>query len=223
MKLTHRELDRVNSSEKILSRKEYALWFNNHFNNDFSKDVFIDELSFNLHLKRYNARSKKGTSAIVTVPTIRGRSISLLASMTINGMTYCKTISNSTVNADIFTEYINELCAYLRDILHIQRACLIFDNSRIHKRTEIERITLEFNFEYKFLSPYSYMLNPIENAFSKIKNGVRPRLRFDTNGFISELILSETNTITPTDSAGYFRNILRNITNCAAELPYIHK
>ena len=36
-----------------------------------------------------------------------------------------------------------------------------------------ERITSEFNFEYKFLSPYSYMLNPIENAFSKIKNGVR--------------------------------------------------
>ena len=67
------------------------------------------------------------------------------------------------------------------------------------------------------------MLNPIENAFSKIKNGARSRLRLGTNGFLSELILSETNTITPTDSTGYFRNILRNITNCAAELPYIHK
>ena len=67
------------------------------------------------------------------------------------------------------------------------------------------------------------MLNPIENAFSKIKNGVRSRLRFGINGFLSELILSKTNTITPTDNAGYFRNILRNITNCSAELPYIHK
>ena len=132
-------------------RKEYALWFNNHFNNDFSKAVFIDESSFNLHLKRSHARFKKRTLAIVTVTILRGQYISLLASMTINGMAYCKTISNSTVNADIFTEYINELCAYLRDILHIQRACLILDNSRIHKRTEIERITLEFNFEYKFL------------------------------------------------------------------------
>ena len=88
-------------------RKEYALWFNNHFNNDFSKAVFIDESSFNLHLKRSHARSKKGTRAIVTVPTIRGRSISLLTSMIINGMAYCKTISNLTVNVDIFTEYIN--------------------------------------------------------------------------------------------------------------------
>ena len=67
------------------------------------------------------------------------------------------------------------------------------------------------------------MLNPIENEFSKIKNGVRSRLKFDTNWFLSELILSETNTITPTDSAEYFRNTFRNITNCASELPYIHK
>ena len=143
--------------------------------------------------------------------------------MTINGMAYCKTISNSIVNADIFTEYINELCAYLRDILHIQRACLILDNSRLQKRTEIERITSEFNFEYKFLSTFSYMLNPIGNEFSKIKNGVGSRLILGTNWFLSELIFSETNTITPTDSAGYFRNVLRTITNCNAEFPYIHK
>ena len=46
MKLSHRELDRVNSPEKIQLRKEYALWFNNHFNNDFSRAIFIDESSF---------------------------------------------------------------------------------------------------------------------------------------------------------------------------------
>ena len=86
MKLTHRELDRVNSLEKIILRKEYALWFNNYFNNDFSKVVFIDEYSFNLDMKRSLARSRQGTRAIVTVPTVRGRSVSLLASMTINGM-----------------------------------------------------------------------------------------------------------------------------------------
>ena len=138
MKLTHREIDIVDSSEKILLRKEYALWFNNHFNNNFSKAVFIDESSFNLHLKRSHVRSKKVTRAIVTVSTIRVRSISLLESMTINGMAHCKTISNLTVNPDIFTEYINELCACLRDIFHIQSACLILDSSKIYKKTEIE-------------------------------------------------------------------------------------
>lgn len=223
MKQSHRELDRVNSPDKILLRKEYSLWFNNHFNNNFSRVVFIDESSFNMHLHRSRARSRQGTRAIVTVPTIRGRSISLLASMSITGMAYCKTISNSTVNANIFNEYVDELCKYLRDVLHMQNACLILDNARIHRRDDIARITSQYNFEFKFLSPYSYMLNPIENAFSKIKNGVRSRLRLGATGLLSDLMLSETTTITSNDSAEYFGLMLRNITNCAAELPYIHK
>lgn len=223
MKQTHRELDRVNAFENIQLRKKYALWFNNHFNNDFSRAVFIDESSFNLHLKRSCARSRRGTRAIVTVPTVRGRSISLIASMTINGIGYCKTISNSTVNGDIFAEYTEELCKYLRDEVHLKGACLILDNARIHRKSDIEKITTQFNFEFKFLSPYSYMLNPIENAFSKIKNGIRSKLRLGATGLFSELMMSETNSITAADSAGYFRYILRNITNCAAELPYTHK
>ena len=53
-------------------------------------------------------------------------------------MGYCKTNANSTVNADIFTEYITELCCYLKDVLHMQKACLIMDNARIHKKTKLK-------------------------------------------------------------------------------------
>lgn len=213
----------MNSPDKILLRKEYSLWFNNCFKNDFSRVVFIDESSFNLHLKRTQARSKSGTRAIVKVPTVRGRSVSLLASMTINGMGHCKTIANSTVNATIFSEYIMEVCTYLKDELLMQNACLILDNARIHKRDDMQNVTSQFNFEFQFLSPYSYMLNPIENAFSKIKNGVRSGLRSGGYGLLTEIILAETRNVTPADCSGYFRHISRNITNCAAELPYSHQ
>ena len=223
MKLSHRELDRVNAPEKIVLRKAYAIWFNNHFpNNDYSTAVFIDESSFNLHLQRSQARSTRGTRAIVRVPTVRGRSISLLASMTINGISHCKTISNSTVNASIFSSYIFELCTYLRETLHMRNACLILDNARIHRLYDIQRTTAEFGYEYKFLSPYSYMLNPIENAFSKIKLEIRARLHIGETRSLSDLMLEEMRNVTPTDCVGYFRYILRNITNCAAELPYVH-
>uniref|UniRef100_A0A0N5BD36 DDE_3 domain-containing protein n=1 Tax=Strongyloides papillosus TaxID=174720 RepID=A0A0N5BD36_STREA len=67
------------------------------------------------------------------------------------------------------------------------------------------------------------MLNPIENTFSKIKNCVRSRLRNNDNGVLSDVIMSEINNITSTDCSGYFRYITKNITNCAAELPYCHK
>uniref|UniRef100_A0A0N5BZS1 DDE_3 domain-containing protein n=1 Tax=Strongyloides papillosus TaxID=174720 RepID=A0A0N5BZS1_STREA len=64
-----------------------------------------------------------------------------------------------------------------------------------------------FNFDFKFLSPYSYMLRPIENAFSKVKSCVRSRLRNNENGVLSDIIMSETNNITSTDCNGYFRYI----------------
>jgi transposase len=223
MKLTHRELDRVNMPDKIELRRNFSLWFNNYFENNFSYAVFIDESGFNLHLKRSYGRSRQGSRAISRIPVVRGRSISLLASLTIEGMGFCKTICNSTVNGEIFSEYLEELCVYLRDIKKFQKACLILDNARIHKRNDIERITARYGFDFKFLSPYSYMLNPCENAFSKIKNGVRSKLRQGATGSLSELIMGEIPGITSIDCSGYFRYILRNIINCAAGLAYIHQ
>uniref|UniRef100_A0A0K0ETC2 DDE_3 domain-containing protein n=1 Tax=Strongyloides stercoralis TaxID=6248 RepID=A0A0K0ETC2_STRER len=62
------------------------------------------------------------------------------------------------------------------------------------------------------------MLNPIENAFSKIKNGIRSKLQLEATGVLSEMMMKDVNNITEVDAAGYFRHVLRNITNCAAEM-----
>ena len=223
LKKCHRELDRVNAPNIIEQRKDYSLWFNNHFNNDFSNIVFVDESSFNLHLQRSQARSKQGTRAKAIIPTVRGRSATLIASIMANKMGFCKVVSNSTVNANLFSEYLFDLCAHLKEVMFIPDVCIILDNARIHKKDDIEIIVSQFNYTFKFLSPYSYMLNPIENAFSKIKNCVRSRLRTEENVILSEIILSEVNSITSEDCSGYFRYIARNITNCAAQIPYVHK
>jgi len=223
MKLTHRELDRVNMPDKIEMRKQYAIWFGNYFQNDYSRVVFIDESGFNLHLKRSYGRSRIGTRAIVRMPVVRGRSISLIASLTIDGMGFCKTISNSTVNSDIFNDYVDELCRYLRDVKRMNNACLILDNARIHRKNDIQRITTQYGFTFKFLSPYSYMLNPIENSFSKIKNCLRSKLRQGATGTLSELIMAETTTVTFNDCSGYFHYILRNLVNAAAGVAYVHQ
>lgn len=223
LKLMHHEIERVNEPDILQKRKEYSLWFNNYFNNDYSGAVFIDEAGFNLHLRRSYARARRGERANIRIPTVRGRSITLIASMMNNGMKYCKIISNSTVNADIFSQYVNDLCAYLRDVENLSNACLILDNARIHRKNDIERITNEFGYTYKFLSPYSYMLNPIENSFSKIKNGVRSSLRNSNDHALADLIMEEVGKITRNDSLGFFRHVSRNITNCAAEMPYCHQ
>ena len=140
-----------------------------------------------------------------------------------NGMGYCKTISNSTVNAKIFAEYLKELCDWLRDVAEIENACLILDNARVHRREDLDSITVEYGYTFKFLSPYSYMLNPIENGFSKIKNGVRSKLRLRETWNLCDLLMEEVSQVSASDCSGYFRYVLRNIINCAAEIAYTHQ
>ncbi|KAF7684921.1 hypothetical protein CDIK_4330, partial [Cucumispora dikerogammari] len=176
VKKIHLELDRVNSPKKILQRKEYALWFNNNHISDYSNIVFVDESSFNLHIRRTRGRSRVGLRVNIVVPTVRGRSISLICSISAVGLVYSKVIAHSTVNSDIFSTYLEEMCNYLKNNLNREGVCIILDNARIHREAEILRITNSYGYSYKFLSPYSYMLNPIENAFSKIKNEVRSQL-----------------------------------------------
>jgi len=222
IKKPHIELVRVNEDHYIDQRKTYALWFNEMFANGYEKAIFVDESPFNLHLKRSIARSKKGTRANVKVPTIRGRSVSLLASISIDGMGFSKVIDNSTVNGAIFADYIRELCNHLKVVKGMTNACIILDNARIHRKQDMESITSEFNFQFRFLSPYSYMLNPIETAFSKIKISVKELLRNTENGSLSNFIMIGVGTVTPNDCGGFFRHMTRNLINSAAGLPYNH-
>jgi len=70
---------------------------------------------------------------------------------------------------------------------------------------------------YKFLSSYSYMLIPIENEFSKIKNDVK---------WLYEqtfIIFTEVSNVNNNDCVGYSMHITQNITNCAARILNEHQ
>ncbi|KAF7685905.1 hypothetical protein CDIK_3346 [Cucumispora dikerogammari] len=115
------------------------------------------------------------------------------------------------------------MCYFLKHNLNREEICIILDNARIHKEKHIARIKLSCGYYYKFLSPYYYMLNPIENAFIKIKNSVRAQLTSEDSNNLHELINIAISTITSEDCSRFFRYMLRNFTNCAAETPYSHQ
>ncbi|KAF7699536.1 hypothetical protein CDIK_1206 [Cucumispora dikerogammari] len=100
-------------------------------------------------------------------------------------------------------------------MLNKDSICLIFDNARIHKEAEISRTTQLYGYSFQFLSRYSYMLNHIENAFSKIKIAVRSRLFMGVSSTLTKMIHNAFFTITPVDCSDFFRYMLKNITNCA--------
>ena len=67
----------------------------------------------------------------------------------------------------------------------MKNSWIICDHVSIDRKPDLKEITSEFNFHFKFLSPYSYMLNLIECAFSKIKNLVIEILKGDEDGYLS--------------------------------------
>ena len=222
VKKPHRELQRVNEQSYIEKRKLYAIWFNEMFKRGYENAFFVDESPFTLHLSRQIARSRRGQRANVIVPTIRGRNVSLIANIGIDGMKFCKVIDNNTVNGDIFAKYIRDLCSYLKNVTGVSNACINLNNARIHRKAYLEAITAEYNLQCVFLSPYSYMMNPIETPFSKIKNSVKEIMRNKTSGSLSDFILCGVNTVTSNDCAGFYHHMTKNLINSAAGLPYIH-
>ncbi|KAF7699609.1 hypothetical protein CDIK_1134 [Cucumispora dikerogammari] len=104
----------------------------------------------------------------------------------------------------------------------MEGVCIILDNARIHRRITISEITAGYGFSFHFLSPYSYMLNPIETAFSKIKNAIRSKIRLGSQGTLAELIYEALSSINADDCKSFFRLMLRNIVNAAAQREYLH-
>ena len=126
--------------------------------------IFIDESGFNCHLRRSKARSKINTPARVTVPTVRGRNVSLIAAINIRGIVFKHIIAHSNVNSLIFIEFLRQLFQKLSDE-NIERAWLVLDNVRLHKTRQVRDFVDQTSHTLVFLPPYSPMMNPIEEMF----------------------------------------------------------
>ena len=200
LKKCHLELDRVNSAPTISSRKEYALHFISCAPLDMAKCMFIDESGFNLHLHRTQGRSVKGHRAKIMLPTIRGRNVTLIAAINSRGVIHTKIVEDSTCNGKKFCVFMTELMLELQKNSYYGGSWLIMDNARIHKTQELKDILHGYRYDMQFLSPYSYMMNPIENVFSKVKAEVRNMLAERGNEYsLKEFIKAGIRKVIPDD------------------------
>jgi transposase len=85
------------------------------------------------------------------------------------------------------------------------------DNAAIHKISPVAKICNQFGCLLKFLSPYSYMLNPVECIFSKVKNYVKSQLIIsDKMEYLLEMIRRGITTVSKKDLERYFEYTLDN-------------
>jgi transposase len=126
--------------------------------------VFVDEMGSNTSLYPLCGWSPCGERARCSVPRNRGKNTTLMASMTIQGMGPSVALEGST-SAVAFETYIGQ---FLAPTLQAGQV-VVMDNLNAHKSERVRELIEEAGCELLYLPAYSPDLNPIEEAFAKIK------------------------------------------------------
>ena len=162
--------------------------------------VFVDEMGTNTALSPMYGWSKKGERAYCSVPRNRGKNTTVLSSMTLKGMGPSLTVEGATTSA-VFETYLERVVApTLR-----RGQVVVMDNLSAHKGERVRELIEERGCELIYLPPYSPDLNPIEEAFSKIKGLLRSG-EARTREVLVEAIGVANSAVTGEDACGFFEH-----------------
>ena len=160
--------------------------------------VFVDEMSTHTSLAPLYAYAPIGERAFVEIPRNRGKNTTLLSSLHAGGMGPSMAVQGATP-ACVFETYVERLLApTLRP-----GQLVVMDNLGAHRTEMVKELIEARGCELLFLPPYSPDLNPIEEAFSKVKNALR-KAGARTHGALLGAMDEALSSVTPVDVAGWF-------------------
>jgi transposase len=185
------------ASERDEEARGLWRWLASHF--DAKRLVFVDESGFNTSMTRLRARAPRGKRAYGKVPRNRGKNTALIASITLEGgMGESMSVEGAT-DAEAFEAYVEH---FLAPSL-CEGQVVVLDKLGAHRPQRIRELIEARGAELVFLPSYSPEMNPIEEAFSKIKTLVRregARLREALVEAIGRALVA----VTLEDAAGWF-------------------
>lgn len=167
---------------------------------DAKRLVFVDEMGSNTSLSPIHAYSAKGQRAYGTVPRNRGPNTTLLSSMSMEGMGPSVAVEGATT-ATVFETYIARV---LGPTLRSGQL-VVMDNLSAHKGERVKELIESRGCEILYLPSYSPDLNPIEEAFSKIK-GILRKIGARSREALVEALGVALNAVTDRDTLGFFEH-----------------
>ncbi|MEH2282851.1 MAG: IS630 family transposase [Nostoc sp.] len=134
--------------------------------------IFIDEAGVNIAMTRRFARSPQGSRAYGDRPDGRGKNVTMIGAMSLEGIIAAMTFTGGT-NASAFETYVTQVL-----VPNLwPGATVVMDNFSSHKVTGIREAIEAVGARLIYLSPYSPDFSPIENCWSKVKQFLRWRTR----------------------------------------------
>ena len=113
-------------------------------------------------------RAPRGERVVGTAPRNHGPNTSLVAALTLDGITAAMTVEGA-VDRPAFDAFVVQVLA---PRLHPGQV-VIWDNLSVHKSDMAQRVIAARGCQLLWLPPYSPDFSPIEQAFSKLKTSLR--------------------------------------------------
>ncbi len=192
------------ASERDEGARGLWRWLAERF--DAGRVVFVDECGMHTSMTRLRARAPKGERAYGRVPRNRGKNTTLIASMTLEGGMGASMALEGATDAEVFEAYVEHSLAPAL----CEGQVVVMDKLPAHRTGRVRELIEERGAELRFLPSYSPDLNPIEEAFSKIKGFLR-KAAARTKEALIEALGQALSAVTPRDARGWFKHCGYNV------------
>ena len=167
---------------------------------DANRLVFIDETWVKTNMAPLRGWSQRGERLIGKAPHGRWRTLTFIAALRVDRID-APCVFDGPINGQKFLAYVERfLLPTLRP-----RDIVVLDNLGSHKSKAVRAAIRSSGAHRIFLPPYSPDLNPIEQAFAKLKHWLRnaqPRSIDEIHTSLAPIL----DNFTPEQCAAFFKN-----------------
>jgi transposase len=162
--------------------------------------VFLDETGANTAMRRTHGYAPKGERVVASSPLAGWQAVTFVGALTASGLQAPWALEGA-MNGEWFLAYVEQvLVPALRPGMVV-----VMDNLPAHKVAGVAEAIRQAGCRVEYLPPYSPDLNPIENAFSKLKRGLRDWAARTVEG-VYEGLRRLIHRFSPAECLNYFRH-----------------
>ena len=162
--------------------------------------MFLDESGVTTEMTRRYGWAPRPQRVSEAVPAGHWRTLTVLAALTLEGVLASMTIESPT-DGDVFLAFLEQVLGPKLQPGHV----VVLDNLGAHKVEGVRGLIESRGAQLLYLPPYSPDFNPIEQAWSKVKQllrGAKARLLDQLEPAIARSIAA----ITPQNAQAFFRH-----------------